>query len=151
MTDFGTDPKFLHRSDDPSTSKAAAESVDSNRLEKEVFDYIESCGEYGANANDCIVYLNPVVISSINARPAALYRKGLIYYLGDTRKGATNRQKQVMRANRRKRVLGVHIERRTPTPPRRSKVEQIEYLMGQLEEAHEHIYELEQLIKQGGK
>lgn len=93
-----TDASQLHRSDAPATSVEAAQAVDTTRLEKEVLAFIASKGTYGATAYECLQHFKPVSNSSINARPSALFRKGLIYYEGDTRQGGTRCKQRVMRA-----------------------------------------------------
>lgn len=42
---FGTDPKFLVRTHDPETSHEAADSVNSTRLEREVYETIIGFGQ----------------------------------------------------------------------------------------------------------
>jgi hypothetical protein len=98
VNDFGTDPYLLAKGDDPQTSKEAARMLDTTKLEEAVYDYIDSCGDRGATIAECVLHFNPTSDSSITSRPAALERKGLIYYVeGDTRLGMSGRQQRVMR------------------------------------------------------
>ena len=99
---FYTPPHELHRTTGPDTSAEAAEALDTTKLEEAVYNFIKSCGDDGATIAQCVVHFNPTSQSSITSRPAALERKGLIYYEGDTRTGASNRQQRVIRVNRRK-------------------------------------------------
>lgn len=103
-TEFGENPRLLHRTDGPDTSKAAAETVDTTRLESAVYSYVEACGEDGATIAECVKHFNPESDSSITSRPASLERKSLVYYRGDTRKGNSGRQQRIIRINRRKKV-----------------------------------------------
>ena len=99
---FYTPPHELHRSTDPDTSTEAAEALDTTKLEADVYNFIKSSGDDGVTIAQCVLHFNPTSQSSITSRPAALERKGLIYYAGDTRTGASNRQQRVIRVNRRK-------------------------------------------------
>ena len=71
----------LYRKDAPDTSIEAAESIEPNRLEALVLDAIEFYH------SGCI---------SDEVRYAALYRKGLIDYTGEKRKGESGRNQRVM-------------------------------------------------------
>ncbi len=98
---YGTDPYKLHRSDAPETSVESANSVDTTTLEEMVFRAIRASGDYGAIASNLLLVFPRFPYSSITARFSALERKGLIYYLGDKRKGQSGRNQRVMRACRR--------------------------------------------------
>jgi len=141
MSNFGTESYKLRRNNDPSTSHDAAEMVNTTRLEAEVYNFIKSCGDDGATIAQCVIHFNPTSQSSITSRPAALERKGLIYYKGDTRTGASNRQQRVMRVDRRKVNQGVWNERRQSGKPKISLKEENEQLK-------EKIRELESVINQ---
>ena len=131
---FGTDPYLLAKSDDPHTSKEAAEAFDTTRLEADVYNYIRSSGDAGVTIAQCVLHFNPTSQGSITSRPAALERKGLIYYAGDTRTGASNRQQRVIRVNRRKVKQGVWNERRQPETPKVSLKEENEQLKAKISE-----------------
>jgi len=98
---FGTPAHTLRRNNDPITSHEAAALVNTTKLEKDVLEYIIFQGQYGATAYECITHFKPVSDSTIHARPSALERKGLIYYIGDTRKGGSGRRQRIMRFERR--------------------------------------------------
>ena len=149
---FKTNPYFLAKRDDPDTSKEAANALDTTKLEEAVYNFIKSCGDDGATIAQCVIHFKPTSQSSITSRPAALERKGLIYYAGDTRTGASNRQQRVIRVNRRNSNQDVYYsegwwvnkenyDRRQPEVPTISLKEENEQLK-------EKIRELESVINQ---
>ena len=85
------------RTHDPKTSWEAAESVDTNRLEKIVLNSIKAHGKKGATHDEVWTNLmikhrvNTFREGSITPRYATLERKGLITRNGDTRKGRAGR------------------------------------------------------------
>jgi len=97
---FGTDPHTLHRRDSPLTSRAAAYSVDTTKLEKLVYDAIRAYGAAGCIAADLLAQFPHKPYSSITARFRALEDKGLITCGPDTRERAGHRAQRVMRATR---------------------------------------------------
>lgn len=107
---FGTNPKFMHRSDDPETSKEAAEGVDSTKLEQLVLKAIKDKGNNGATCFEIGEILPQHGVQTITPRVAPLLRKGYIYRNGDKRKGT--RMQLVLRVNRRKYSQHVKVERR---------------------------------------
>ena len=108
----------MARTHDPKTSWEAAESVDTNRLEKLVLDLIKRHGQEGAihdevykmyiddakkfasHHNDFNPYTDMHKEGSITPRYATLERKGLITRNGDTRKGSAGRSQLVMYATK---------------------------------------------------
>lgn len=98
-----TESYELYRKDSPSTSVEAAESIEPNRLEKLVLYAIRSLGwnhEKGCISDEVIRYMASHHginrYSTVTARYAALYRKGLIDYTGEKRKGDSGRNQRVM-------------------------------------------------------
>jgi hypothetical protein len=98
---FGTNPHKLHRADSPDTSVEAAYAVNTTKLEEMVFNAIKASGDYGVTASVLLTMYPNRPYSSITARFSALEHKGMIYYLGDKRKGISGRNQRVMRVNRR--------------------------------------------------
>ena len=94
-----TESYELYRKDSPSTSVEAAESIEPNRLEALVLDAIHFFHS-GCISDEVIRYMaihhGIERYSTITARYAALYRKGLIDYTGEKRKGASGRNQRVM-------------------------------------------------------
>jgi len=95
---FGTNPSKLARTDSPATSKAAAETVDTGRLESMVLDTIKAFGTRGCISDEVRDWWQDMPYSSITGRYKALADKGLIEYTGETRKGKSGRAQRVMRA-----------------------------------------------------
>ena len=97
---FGTDPSKLHRLESPDTSKDAAYSVDTSKLEREVLEIIRSFGEAGCISDE--VRFHPAMLgkpySSVTARYKALMDNKLIVDTGERRKGQSGRGMRVMRA-----------------------------------------------------
>ena len=97
-----TESYKLYRKDSPSTSVEAAESIEPNRLEKLVLNAITSlCLSYGGCISDEVIrymakHHGINRYSTVTARYAALYRKGLIDYTGEKRKGESGRNQRVM-------------------------------------------------------
>lgn len=89
----------LYRKDAPDTSIEAAESIEPNRLEALVLDAI-SKHPNGCISDQVIIYMSAYHqinrYSTVTARYAALYRKGLIEYTGEKRKGESGRPQRVM-------------------------------------------------------
>ena len=95
---FGTDPKKLVRVNDPNTSQASANAVDTSRLEAMVYEDIMKFGEHGC-ISDQIRALHPTFpYSSITARYRALLDKGFIIDTGERRQGQSGRNQRVMKA-----------------------------------------------------
>ena len=93
---FGTDPRFLVRTDDPDTSYEAANSVDTSRLEGMVYEAIARFPN--GCISDQIRSLFPFYpYSSITARYRALLDKGFIEDTGERRKGASGKNQRVMK------------------------------------------------------
>lgn len=97
---FGTEPHKLHRRDSPHTSVAAAYSVETSKLEQQMFRAICACGARGCIADDLIKLFPYLPYSSITARPSALERKGLITRGPDERNGDAGKGQLVMRKSR---------------------------------------------------
>ena len=107
-----TESYELYRKDSPSTSVEAAESIEPNRLEKLVLNAITSlCLSHGGCISDEVIrymakHHGIDRYSTVTARYAALYRKGLIDYTGEKRKGESGRNQRVMiTAERQGRLL----------------------------------------------
>jgi len=94
---FGTDAHYLSRTGGASTSQAAAESINTTRLETMVYRAIYNCKQDGCIADDLLAQFPAFAYSSITARFAALERKGFITCGPDTRTGKSGRQQRVMR------------------------------------------------------
>ena len=98
---FGTDPDVLVRRDDPDTSHAAAEAVDTTKLEHLVYNTIASFGEKGCISDEVRGRFPQYPYSSITARYKALLDKGLIVDTGLRRAGNSGRGQRVLQAKRR--------------------------------------------------
>jgi hypothetical protein len=97
--DFNTPAHMLRRNDAPDTSHESAILVDTNKLEKLVYDTIKSFGIEGCIL-DQIIAANPMIpYPSITARPSALTRKDLIYDTGKRKLSARGRNQRVMAAS----------------------------------------------------
>jgi len=95
---FGTDPKKLVRTNDPDTSHAAANSVDSTKLEKLVYEAIKKFGDNGC-ISDQILAMHPTYpYSSITARFRSLLDKGFIVDTGERRPGRSGKSQRVVKA-----------------------------------------------------
>lgn len=93
---FGTEINKLVRRDDPETSHAAAQKVDTTKLEKIVYEAIKGFPD-GCISDDVLRLFPMYPYSSITARYKALYEKDLIEFEG-TRLGRSGRQQRVMSA-----------------------------------------------------
>jgi len=98
-----TESYELYRKDSPSTSIEAAESLEPNKLEALVLDAIKEYCKIkvgGCISDEVIQYMSMHHginrYSTVTARYAALYRKGLIEYTGEKRKGESGRNQRVM-------------------------------------------------------
>jgi hypothetical protein len=94
--DFGTPAYKLVRRDDPDTSHEAAESVDTKRLERLVYEtisvYPDGC------IQDEVLAMHPgKPYSSITARFRALLDKGYIQETGFTRPGKSGKKQRVLK------------------------------------------------------
>jgi len=94
---FGTLPKFLMRRDAPETSKESAVRVDSQTLEKLVYEVIRSHPE-GCISDDVLETLKTIPYGSVTARYSALKRKKLIEVTGEKRNSRAGRPQFVMKA-----------------------------------------------------
>ena len=93
---FGTLPKFLHRREAVETSVQAAYAVDSQTLEKLVYEVIRSHPE-GCISDEVLGELKGLPYGSITARYKALKTKMLIEVVG-TRMGRSGKPQGVMKA-----------------------------------------------------
>lgn len=95
---FGTDPHKLSRTADPQTSRAAAYSIDTTRLEALVYKTIRDAGPRGTISDEVREALadRDLSYSSVTARYAALKEKGLVEYSGYRRPGKSGRGQNVM-------------------------------------------------------
>ena len=97
LPEFGTLPKFLVRKNDPSTSHEAAKKVDTQTLEKIVYEVIKSFPN-GCISDEVLAKLHTMPYGSVTARYAALKRKKLIYTTDEKRNGKAGRPQYVMKA-----------------------------------------------------
>jgi hypothetical protein len=96
LVEFGTDPKLLVRRDDPDTSHAAAQTVNSSELEKLVFETIKRFAD-GCTQDD-VLALNPTKpYSSITARFRALLDKGFIEDTGERKPGRSGKPQRIVK------------------------------------------------------
>jgi len=98
MTQFGTDPHYLHRADSIDTSIDAAYQVDTTRLERLVYETIHRFGQRGCISDEVRALYAGYPYSSITARYRALLDKGFIEDTGERRQGVSGRNQRVMRA-----------------------------------------------------
>jgi len=97
LPSFGTLPKFLARKEAPETSKEAAKKVDTQTLERIVYEVIRSHPE-GCISDQVLAQLHNLPYGSVTARYAALKRKKLIYTTDEKREGKAGKPQYVMRA-----------------------------------------------------
>ena len=93
---FGTIPKFLMRRDAPETSKESAVRVDSQTLEKLVYEVIRTHPE-GCISDEILEELKGLPYGSITGRYKALKTKKLIEVVG-TRVGRSGKPQGIMKA-----------------------------------------------------
>ena len=93
---FGTAPFKLARKDDPQTSKDAAQTVDSAKLEQIVYEAIKGFPD-GCISDQVVEALPEHRYSSITARYKALLDKGFIEITG-TREARSGKKQRVMKA-----------------------------------------------------
>ena len=93
---FGTSVHRLVRRNDPVTSYAAAERVDTQKMEQIVLEAIKGFPD-GCIADEVIDALPQYAYSSVTARFSTLLRKDHIEIIG-TRPGKSGRQQRIMRA-----------------------------------------------------
>ena len=93
---FGTEAFKLVRKEDPTTSHQAAQSVDTTKLERIVYEAIQSFPE-GCISDQVLEALPDYRYSSITPRYKALLQKGFIEITG-TKEGRSGRKQRVMKA-----------------------------------------------------
>ncbi len=98
---FGTHPKKLVRTDDPDTSHAAANSVDTSELESMVYEVISKYPD-GCIADDVERELAHLRSHSITPRFAPLMRKGFIVDTGERRMASSGRSQRVVKVTEAK-------------------------------------------------
>ena len=86
----------LVRNEDPSTSHAAAESLDANRMEKRVLEAIQAYGTEGCISDQVQRRLSHYGYSTVTARYKQLKEKGLVKVDHRKRKGKSGRGQLVM-------------------------------------------------------
>ena len=86
----------LYRSDDPSTSKEAAEKIDAGRMERKVYEVIKRYGKEGAISDQVLFVLEHYGYSTVTARYKQLKEKGLVIVDHRKRKGKSGRNQLVM-------------------------------------------------------
>ena len=95
---FGTEARKLVRHDSPDTSHAAAEAVDTTRLESMVYEAIRSFGDAGCISDDVLAKFPTFPYSSITARYRSLLDKGYIKDTGHRRPGRSGKQQRILQA-----------------------------------------------------
>ena len=95
---FGTEPKKLVRTDDPDTSRASANAVDTTKLEGMVYEAIKKFGDQGCISDQILALYPAYPYSSITARYKALLDKGFSVDTGERRKGQSGRGQRVLKA-----------------------------------------------------
>jgi len=98
---FGTEPKKLVRTNDPDTSHAAANSVDTSQLESMVYEVISKYPD-GCIADDVERELAHLRSHSITPRFAPLMRKGFIVDTGERRMASSGRSQRVVKVTEAK-------------------------------------------------
>lgn len=93
---FGTEPKKLVRTTDPDTSHAAANTVDTSKLESMVYEVISKYPK-GCIADDVEKELAHLRSHSITPRFAPLIRKGFIVDTGERRRASSGRSQRVVK------------------------------------------------------
>jgi hypothetical protein len=93
---FGTEAFKLVRKEDPTTSHQAAQSVDTTKLERIVYEAIQSFPE-GCISDQVLEALPDYRYSSITPRYKALLQKGFIEITG-TKEGRSGKKQRVMKA-----------------------------------------------------
>ena len=93
---FGTNPFKLFRPNDPETSREAAETVDTTKLEKMVYEAIKQYGKEGCISDQVLDKFPSYPYSSVTARYKALIDKNLVFVDG-TREGRSGRKQRVMK------------------------------------------------------
>lgn len=96
MKNFGTDPKHLARTDSPDTSIEAAQTVDTSRLERVVYETIKQFPN-GCISDEVRAMFPHYPYSSITARYKALMDKGFVEDTGERKPGRSGRNQRVMR------------------------------------------------------
>jgi len=92
---FGTETFKLVRKEDPTTSHEAAQAVDTTKLERIVYEAIQSFPE-GCISDQVLEALPNYRYSSITPRYKALLEKGFIEITG-TKEGRSGRNQRVMK------------------------------------------------------
>lgn len=98
---FGTHSKKLVRTNDPDTSHAAANSVDTSQLESMVYEVISKYPD-GCIADDVERELAHLRSHSITPRFAPLMRKGFIVDTGERRMASSGRSQRVVKVTEAK-------------------------------------------------
>jgi hypothetical protein len=93
---FGTAAFKLVRKEDPTTSHQAAQAVDTTKLERIVYEAIQSFPE-GCISDQVLEALPDYRYSSITPRYKALLQKGFIEITG-TKEGRSGKKQRVMKA-----------------------------------------------------
>ena len=93
---FGTPVFKLYRNQDPTTSHEAAQTVDTTKLERIVYEAIQSFPE-GCISDEVLEALPDHRYSSITPRYKALLQKGFIEIVGE-KEGRSGRKQRLMRA-----------------------------------------------------
>jgi len=97
---FGTEPHKLVRTDSPDTSVAAAHSVDSTKLEREVYEVICGFGAAGCISDEVRSHFPNKPYSSVTARYKALLDRQHIYDTGKRKPGRSGRGQRIVAASK---------------------------------------------------
>ena len=95
-----TNPIKLRRNNDPYTSHESAEKVEASRMEKIVWEVIDSFGEHGCISDQVQYALAQYRYSTITARYKALKEKGLVITDGRAVKAESGRKQLKMWSSR---------------------------------------------------
>jgi len=93
---FGTEPFKMVRKEDPTTSHEAAQAVDTTKLERIVYEAIQSFPE-GCISDEVLEALPDYRYSSITPRYKALLEKNFIEITG-TKEGRSGKKQRIMKA-----------------------------------------------------
>ena len=96
---FGTDPRHLVRRDGTDTSREAAHSIDTTKLEMMVYEAIKAHGINGCISDRIREMYPKLPYSSVTARYRALLDRGLIVDSGARMPGRSGRNQRVLVAS----------------------------------------------------
>jgi uncharacterized protein with PIN domain len=120
---FGTEPHKMVRKTDINTSKEAAKTVNSENIEKQIYDVVKSFGFNGC-ITEQVIEITGSTQNTINPRFAPLLRRGLIVDTGERRMAKTGRRQRVV-------VADVFVDQATIIPIEK-KVKRCPHCQGEL-------------------